>query len=597
MTNLYLQSLSLFYIIIISILFFHKKSVFSSETKLYTVIIIDVIFMLILDIIIVYLSYVNPDVAILYTMNKFYLISILLWSILLSSYIHVIINKKKKIIEIKQIILFVIGIIFIMILPIELYNTNNIMYTYGHSVTALFVCCLISYCYGTYLIFKGKKNIFTKKFIPLILLMILLLAAFFMRIFYPSVLLTSTIFTIVTIIMYHTIENPDAKLIAKLNQAVLNAEKANRAKSDFLSSMSHEIRTPLNAIVGLSDYIKDSDKLDNTLKEDVNDIMNASNTLLEIIGNIMDISKIENQKIEITYTTYNLKDMIDSVIKLNEFRLNEKNIKFNFSISEDVPLYLYGDRQHLKQIVNNLISNSCKYTDVGKIDIKVTCEIKKNICNLIILIADTGRGIKKENMSKLFTKFERLDTIKNSTIEGTGLGLAITKQLVSIMKGRINVQSSYGHGTTFTVYIPQKISSEKELLNKKTESTSFNLSNKKILLVDDNLLNIKVARRALESLNVIIEDVTSGDECIKKIKEGNKYDIILMDIMMPGMSGTDTLNKLKSIKDFNIPIIALTADATSSSLSNYRKQGFDDYVSKPFKSEVIRRVIYENIHK
>ena len=597
--NLYIPVCALITVIICTVVFFSKERAKNKETAIFSRVLIYSLVDCILMVIIISLALFHSEsIALMKFLNKVDYAMYILFSSNFFLYVYYVTSKEDKDQKVKLYMFFfylttvldIILMILLLFMNVDVHIEGNAMYSDGMALTSTLVGCALYFIAIIICLIINFKKAITRKLTPLYVLILFFGLVFVLNQVDKTIVIISMVLAYVNLIMLFTIENPDMKMAKALEVAREQADKANRAKTEFLSSMSHEIRTPLNAIVGFSGEILEAKDL-NEAQENANDIVNASETLLEIVNGILDISKIEAGKIEIVSSPYNAHETFDELAKLITPKMKEKGLDFSYSIAPDLPGTLYGDHANLKKIVTNLLSNACKYTEKGYVRYEVNCINTDNVCKLIISVEDSGRGIKRENVDQLFTQFQRLEEDRNTTIEGTGLGLAITKQLTELMGGRIILHTVYGEGSKFTVVLNQKIETVQVQEKKKTKTT-LELKDVKILLVDDTPLNLKVATKLLERYGANkITSCESGFECIDKIKAGEQFDLILLDDMMPKLSGTETLKQLKELADFKTPTVALTANAITGMREKYLADGFDDYLAKPIDKEQLVQVI------
>ena len=424
-------------------------------------------------------------------------------------------------------------------------------------------------------------------------------------IWFPDVLLN--VFTIslgITIVLF-SLETPEyhqlKETMVELEDAKEEAQKENASKSQFLANMSHEIRTPINAILGMNEMIlRESEE--NSIQEYAQNIQSASEDLLSIVNEILDFSKVASGKMELVPVEYDVAALIRDCSTIVETRAAGKDLRLEVSCDESTPSKLCGDATRIRQIISNLLTNAVKYTPSGTITFRIRWAREKEGIKLIASVEDTGIGISEENQKRLFDTFERFDMEKNRNIEGTGLGLSITKQLVDLMKGEIGVYSELGKGSLFYVEIPQKVVSMEPIgkLNQevnveqtKVDKEKYHAPKAKILVVDDVRMNVRVIQSLLKRTKIQIDTATSGKECLVLAAE-NTYDLILLDHMMPEMDGVETFQKLREDTtglNYATPVIALTANAIAGAKEEYKKLGFDDYLSKPMKGEELEEMI------
>jgi CheY-like chemotaxis protein/nitrogen-specific signal transduction histidine kinase/HPt (histidine-containing phosphotransfer) domain-containing protein len=395
-----------------------------------------------------------------------------------------------------------------------------------------------------------------------------------------------------------------------MQQTLVKLETASKAKSQFLANMSHEIRTPMNAILGIAEIQLQRGKFELETEEALTKIYNSGNLLLGIINDILDLSKIEAGKLELSPCQYEVASAINDTVMLNMMRIGSKHIEFKLSVDENIPVQLIGDELRIKQILNNLLSNAFKYTEKGEVTLSISVEKEKaqpeNVM-LMFRVSDTGQGMTKEQIEKLFDEYARFNTEANRTTEGTGLGMSITRNLIQMMDGDIAVKSEAGRGSVFTVRLPQGRAGSGVLGKELAEGlTKFERNAAKqmrksqivfepmpygsILLVDDVESNLYVAKGLMAPYEMSIDTVMSGFEAIEKIKEGKVYDIVFMDHMMPKMDGIEAAQRIRAL-GYAPPIVALTANAIVGQADVFLANGFDGFISKPIDVRQLNAVL------
>ena len=432
-----------------------------------------------------------------------------------------------------------------------------------------------------------------------------------------------------SVIMCAVAQYEVVKAKIKQEDALEAARQASEAKTDFLANTSHEIRTPINAVLGMNEMIlRETDKMDRILDSDAEafrasvkkirnysgNVDSAGSNLLAIINDILDFTKIEEGRMDIVPTEYQLSSVLNDVSNMIYFKAKQKNLVFVTEVDRTLPDNLYGDVVRVRQIITNILNNAVKYTDEGSVSLTVTGDITgktedgKPVLELVVSVTDTGIGINEQDIGKLFGKFERVDLEKNSTKEGTGLGLAITKMLLDMMGGTVKVKSEYGKGSTFTVTVPQTVLSnepvgnfkekfENALDRKKSYHESFRAPSARVLIVDDTRMNLIVATEFLKDTLISIDTAGGGREAIK-LALANHYDVILMDQRMPEMDGVETLHEIKKHTEgpnINTPVICLTADAVVGARNRYLSKGFTDYLTKPIDSVYLETMLKKYI--
>ena len=571
------------YMLLLIVVYFNKKRLKNEENKIYIFLVIVAITELILELL---LDFVGPlystITTISYFVAKLYCVFLQLWITVLCLYIMILtlnMNKQekyKKTVRVIFLVLLVIFSILIFELPLNFYCNGEITYTYGSSVNIVYISSMLFTIIGIFCLIYNRKNIKDKRFLPLVLFIIIGGLGSFIQYENPGLLLAVPIHAFITFLMYFTIENPDMKLLKEMHEAKEISDNANEEKTLFLYNMTQEIRATTKNIDNEADNIIDSDDIEFD-RESARNIKGETSKFRMMTNDILDVSAIDSANIKIYNSSYNLKILLRSIIGSYMEVCNNKNLEFRTNIEHNIPESLYGDNISLNRAINLLLTYSVKCTKKGYVELDINTIKKGDIVRLIITIEDSSMGIKSSELEKI--------KIDNKSISEC-------YKLVILMNGTMVITSNYGIGNKIKIILDQKIDRD---INKEEKKYQEILLDKKILVVDNNESSIKVIDKLLKGSKIEMDYSLNGKDAYNKIKTRNRYDLILIDEELNMMTGAELLKYLKEIRNFNIPVILLSKDNKYEYNEEYLKMGFNDILIKPIKKEVFIEKINKNI--
>ena len=607
---------AILFLIIIIYMYFSKRKWSGIQNTIYCFMLVLTMLMLILELLCVYTISVRYKLpALNEVLCRLYILGVIIWTSCMIAYIYAITNRDKLKDSFKRqkekftIVLSLIVSIFFSIsciLPINYEKgLNNYIFKRdiyaigGDAALVLYVTSFVLIVFLLISLIRNRKKLTLKQALPFYFTFFIFIVVTIPQLVTGQEFNDLTfIFSVSVVALYFTTESQDSKLLNDLIKSKEKVEETNKAKTEFLTNMSHKIRTPMNTILGFSEsLLRENNLTKESIKDDVTNIHSASIELLDLINNILDISRIESFKEEKDEKEYNLKNLIFEVNSVVYSKLDKESVKFNINVDNNMPSVFYGDNVKISKIISNTIINAMKYTSMGSIDLNVSGLNDKDSYILKFEIANTGHLMREEDFLTDFNDFVKLGNSAQNNIDGVTLGFIVAKRLLSIIDGKMEFKNEVGHGTRYFISIPQKVINENKIGNIfesiSEENNNFlnrDYRGKKVLVVDDNMVNVKLAKRLLENYNIIVDMTTSGRDAIEKVKE-NKYDIIFLDHMMPELDGIATLKLLKEKYNDLPPIIALTANSYGGLREKYISYGFNDYISKPINVKELSKAL------
>ena len=593
-TGIYFLIEAIVYSMLLMTVYFRKKVFKSKENKVYSILVVVSFFELIVELILDFVGPMYKEIPnVSYFVARLFSFGVELWITILLCYVLFVclsIKKKERYIPVVRNIAVVLMIIFTtlnFILPLNFKYDGYIAYTYGPSVNIIYLSAFLYSFIGIIALIRNIKNIKDKRFFPILIFLIVGGIASYIQYMNPGLLLATPIHAFITFLMYFTIENPDVKMIEEYHKAKEISDNANEDKTMFLYNMTNDIRLITKDINYNTDAAINEMSNKKVDKDLVNDYLRAikENTarFTTMTNEILDVDSIDSASIKVYDDKYNIKLLLKKIVTLYSDECSKKGLTFRSDIASDLPEYLYGDNLGLKNVLTSILDNSIKYTKEGYIELNVNTIIKNNIARLIITIEDSGVGISPDEMDSIF--YKRKEEIDGSNMKSN---LFTARKLITLMGGTIIPSSNYGNGTTMKIVLDQKIVEE---ANEKYNKYESFYDEKKILLVDDNISTEKIISKLLRDTNIKLDYVSLGKEALDKIRDKEKYDLILLDEVMDPLDGVTVMKKFKDIRNFKTNVILLTRNNEYEYNEEYLKYGFSGYLLKPISKDKLFEII------